>query len=206
MDRALRRTLPDGRFPDVPAARSRAMAEVQGKGNRSTESRLRFALVSAGVDGWRLHARDKAGCPDFYFDRVGLAVFVDGCFWHACPKCGHLPKTNVSFWKKKLERNQMRDRRNRHALEKQGIAVIRFWEHELRESLMNCVAKVRAGKDRARKKHRMPSGGASERDVTRGRAGKPPRRGPGVNGRAMAGATTTPDQRLNRTLRWMNRG
>ena len=119
------------------------MGKVRGRGNRSTEGRLRFALVRAGIDGWRLHAKDIAGRPDFYFTEERLAVFVDGCFWHGCRKCGHVPKTNSAFWKKKLERNRMRDRRHTRTLEKQGTLVIRFWEHELRESLTDCVQKVR---------------------------------------------------------------
>jgi len=143
LDRTLRAILPGGAFRHVPPARSRAMGKVRGRGNSSTEGRLRFALVSAGIDGWRLHARDIAGCPDFYFTEERLAVFVDGCFWHGCRKCGHVPKTNSAFWKKKLERNRMRDRRHTRTLEKQGALVIRFWEHELRESLTDCVQKVR---------------------------------------------------------------
>jgi DNA mismatch endonuclease (patch repair protein) len=154
MDRALREILPDGGFRDVSPARSRAMGKVRGKGNRTTERRLRSALVSAGIRGWRLHAKDMPGCPDFYFARERLAVFVDGCFWHGCRKCGHVPKTNSVFWKKKLERNRMRDRRQRRMLERQGIVVVRFWEHELRTSLMDCVEKVRAGIERGGPKAR----------------------------------------------------
>jgi DNA mismatch endonuclease (patch repair protein) len=119
------------------------MGKVRGKGNKSTETRLRFGLVSAGIHGWRLHPNDITGRPDFYFTKERLAVFVDGCFWHGCSKCGHVPKTNSVFWKTKLERNRMRDRRQTRTLKEQGIVVIRFWEHELGESLTNCVEKVR---------------------------------------------------------------
>ena len=142
MDRTLRMTLPGGRFVKVPPARSRAMSRVQGKGNKSTERRLRFALVAAGVRGWILQAKALPGCPDFYFERVRLAVFVDGCFWHGCGRCGHLPKTNADFWQAKLERNRMRDRDYKRMLVAQGIRVIRLWEHELRDCLTDCVRKV----------------------------------------------------------------
>lgn len=151
MDRVLRATLPDGAFRDVSPARSRAMGNVRGKGNKSTENRLRFALVSAGIRGWKLHLKDITACPDFYFTTERLAVFVDGCFWHGCSKCGHVPKTNPGFWKTKLKRNKMRDTRHTRMLKEQGIVVIRFWEHELRESLMNCVEKVLTGMVQATK-------------------------------------------------------
>jgi DNA mismatch endonuclease (patch repair protein) len=121
------------------------MEKVRGKGNKSTEGRLRFALVGAGIHGWKLRPKDITGCPDFYFKKERLVVFVDGCFWHGCSKCGHVPKTNSTFWKTKLERNRMRDRRHTRLLKEQGIVVIRFWEHELRESSMNCVKKLITG-------------------------------------------------------------
>jgi len=38
-------------------------------------------------------------------------VFVNGCFWHRCPKCDlPLPKSNNDFWKAKFTRNVERDR------------------------------------------------------------------------------------------------
>jgi DNA mismatch endonuclease (patch repair protein) len=37
------------------------------------------------------------GRPDFIFPKPRAAVFVDGCFWHGCPKHGHSPKSNVSY-------------------------------------------------------------------------------------------------------------
>ena len=85
MEKILRRELPGGQFRDVTPARSRAMAAVRGKGNISTEQRLRLALVRAGVSGWTLHTKSIVGCPDFYFAKQRLAIFTDGCFWHGCP-------------------------------------------------------------------------------------------------------------------------
>lgn len=54
-----------------------------------------------------MHPNGLPGSPDFPFQT--LAVFVDGCFWHGCPKCGHLPKTRRSFWQMKIERNKKRE-------------------------------------------------------------------------------------------------
>ncbi len=68
---------------------------------------------------------------DFVFRRERVAVFVDGCFWHACPKHGTMPAGNRPFWKAKLARNTERDALVTRALRKAGWTVLRFWEHDL---------------------------------------------------------------------------
>jgi len=143
MERLLKMQLRYGRFAEVSAERSRIMSAIRGKRNKTTESTLRMGLVRAGMTGWRLHATELPGRPDFYFPRRRLVVFVDGCFWHGCPQCGHVPKTNSSFWRMKITRNQQRDESARTQLQQKGIHVVRFWEHELRECLTDCIAEVR---------------------------------------------------------------
>lgn len=70
--------------------------------------------------------------PDFVFPRLQVAVFVDGCFWHGCPKHATQPKTNRAFWRKKIARNRQRDREVGRALRRMGWRVVRVWEHGLR--------------------------------------------------------------------------
>ena len=142
MEKVLRRQLPKGRFEGVSAERSRAMAAVRGKGNTTTERRFRLALVRAGIKGWQMHPKWPLGRPDFLFPKAGLAVFVDGCVWHGCPRCGHVPSKNADFWRAKFERNRERDKRNMEGLIAQGFKVLRFWEHELQEGLTQCVQAV----------------------------------------------------------------
>ena len=113
--------------------RSALMAKVRSKGNRSTELKALEALRASGIEGWVQHPPDISGRPDFYFSEERLAVFVDGCFWHACPRCGRIPKTNVVFWSTKITGNRRRDRSVSKALRKHGYRVLRVWEHELRE-------------------------------------------------------------------------
>jgi DNA mismatch endonuclease (patch repair protein) len=104
--------------------------------------------VRAGVSGWTGHPVEIYGKPDFYFRTARLAVFVDGCFWHGCKKCGHVPKTNQAFWAAKIERNQRRHRQVGKALAGQKIKVLRFWEHELEEDLQSCVSLIFKTRDR----------------------------------------------------------
>ena len=141
METRLRKHLPLGKF-EVTPERSRAMAAVRGRGNKTTELRLRMALVRSRIQGWICNESSLPGKPDFYFAEQKLAVFVDGCFWHGCSRCGHVPKTNNSFWAAKLDRNRKRHRKVARALRMNGIQVIRFWEHQLRESLNHCVGRI----------------------------------------------------------------
>jgi DNA mismatch endonuclease (patch repair protein) len=67
---------------------------------------------------------------DVAFPRARLAVFIDGCFWHACPVHGNQPKANSDYWRPKLARNVERDRAVDAALARVGWRVLRAWEHE----------------------------------------------------------------------------
>jgi len=69
--------------------------------------------------------------PDFVLRALKLAVFVDGCFWHACPRHFIKPGNNAAFWRKKIAANRTRDRLVTRTLRKLGWEVVRVWEHEL---------------------------------------------------------------------------
>src|SRR5579859_6293422 len=121
------------------------MRSVRSGGNASTERRLRAGLARAGVRGWKLQA-DIPGKPDFLFNEARLAVFVDGCFWHGCPRCGHIPKTRRRFWATKICTNQTRDCVASGELRRRGIRVLRFWEHEVNLDLESCIKRIAAAK------------------------------------------------------------
>ncbi|MGH9584586.1 MAG: very short patch repair endonuclease [Bryobacteraceae bacterium] len=123
--------------------RSRNMAAIRSRGNKSTEKALRFRLVRLGIRGWRICTRDLPGKPDFVFDAERLIVFVDGCYWHGCPKCYRAPTSNTVYWSEKFRRNKARDRRVNRALKSKGWQVVRFWEHEIQESPAKLVERIR---------------------------------------------------------------
>jgi DNA mismatch endonuclease (patch repair protein) len=85
------------------------------------------------IVGWRRHL-PILGKPDFAFPTLKVAVFVDGCFWHACPTHFRMPLNNRAFWEKKLAVNRRRDRAVTLGLRRAGWRVIRIWEHDLKRS------------------------------------------------------------------------
>ena len=111
-------------------ARSQLMSKIRSRGNKETELRLIALLRNAGITGWRRH-QALIGKPDFTFRLAHVVVFVDGCFWHACPRCFKPPMTNRKYWDAKIARNIQRDRKVTQALRKAGWRVIRIWSHQL---------------------------------------------------------------------------
>jgi DNA mismatch endonuclease, patch repair protein len=135
-----RTSLPAFRPPNT--RRSANMRAIKSRENRSTEWRLRSMLMRTAVKGWRLHSNEVVGNPDFLFLVHRVVVFIDGCFWHGCPKCGHIPKTNKKYWTAKIDRNKKRDKMYSKELRRQGFKVVRIWECALREKPQRCLQRI----------------------------------------------------------------
>lgn len=124
------------------AKRSEVMSCIRPRGNKDTELALLKLLKAERLTGWR-RGQAVLGKPDFIFREARLAVFVDGCFWHGCPKHYQLPANNRAFWTKKLEANKNRDRYVTRLLRRKGWKVIRIWECQLTENPKGCVGRIR---------------------------------------------------------------
>ncbi len=119
------------------------MSANRGK-NTSPEIRLRSALFANGMRGYRLHKRGIPGRPDILFPSHRLAIFVNGCFWHRCPKCAlPLPKSHQEFWREKFGRNVRRDRNKTEQLKRDGYSVLVLWECDIDRNLNGCINKIR---------------------------------------------------------------
>ena len=152
--------------------RSEVMSRIRSTGNQSTEFALVQLMRAAGITGWRRQVKVRIRYrgsqarrsvtptqltvrPDFIFQEVRLAVFVDGCFWHQCPFHSNLPENHQEFWETKLHRNVARDRRYTKLLRLSGWSVLRLWEHDIvdREGtirrLRRCLTNARRQKVRA---------------------------------------------------------
>lgn len=105
---------------------------AQRTAGTSVELGVRRRLHAKGyryrVD-YRLMA-DQRFRGDIVWTRDKLVVFLDGCFWHGCPDHGTRPKSNTAWWASKLDGNRERDARATGLLTDEGWCVLRFWEHE----------------------------------------------------------------------------
>lgn len=111
-------------------ARSELMGRVKSSGTKP-EARLVAALARAGAKPSRT-AEGIPGSPDAAYKRAKVAVFVDGCFWHACPLHARKPSgDSAPYWLGKLAANAERDRAVGEELRAMGWLVIRIWEHDL---------------------------------------------------------------------------
>ena len=123
---------------DVLTAKQRAYCMSQIKRERTKpEIAVRKALWNLG---FRYRIKNKLpGRPDIVYPASKVAIFIDGCFWHRCPKHYVAPQTRAKFWEEKISQNVARDRRNSVLLKKLGWEVIRLWEHDINDSLDDCV-------------------------------------------------------------------
>jgi DNA mismatch endonuclease (patch repair protein) len=120
----------------APVASSPTVRRVmQANVGRETtaERAARRALYAAGLR-YREDIRPEPGLrctADIVFPRQRVCVFIDGCFWHACPEHFAAPKMNSAWWTEKILANVERDARQTSLLRERGWTVVRFWEHEV---------------------------------------------------------------------------
>ncbi len=115
------------------AVRSQNMARIRAK-DTTPELTVRRYLHQKGLR-YRLHVPDLPGRPDLVFVRQRICLFINGCFWHGCPKCRdgkRRPKSNREYWLPKIDGNKMRDRFNTGRLRRDGWTVLVIWECETR--------------------------------------------------------------------------
>ena len=121
--------------------RSFCMSRIKSK-NTSHEELLKKYLRGSG---FKFQPRIK-GSPDFINQKEKIALFLDGCFWHSCPKCYKAPKSNKKYWRDKIRSNIARDKKNNLALKEKGYKIIRVWSHELKNEIPNKIKKLRKTK------------------------------------------------------------
>jgi len=117
------------------------MAAIRAKDTKP-ELALRAALREAGAMGYRLHRKDIPGRPDVVFTRWGVAVFVDGVFWHGHPDHWDPENASSDYWRTKIARNIERDRAADAALTEMGWTVIRIWDQEVKADASECARHI----------------------------------------------------------------
>lgn len=120
-----------GGWDDVDPGVRRNMQANRGKDTRP-ELAVRSLLHRKGLR-FRVNQPlpfNRRRRADITFTRVGLFVFIDGCFWHGCPDHYVEPKTRAEYWSAKVAGNTERDADTDARLEAAGYSVLRVWEHE----------------------------------------------------------------------------
>jgi DNA mismatch endonuclease (patch repair protein) len=115
--------------PTALDAATSARLSRQRRADTKPELALRRELHRRGLR-YRVALAGLPGRPDIAFTRAKVAVFVDGCFWHRCPRHATMPRNNRDWWADKLSRNVARDRAKDAALAELGWTVLHVWEHE----------------------------------------------------------------------------
>ena len=116
----------------TPEQRRYCMSRIRGKDTKP-EIRVRKGLHARGFR-FRLQDRKLPGRPDIVLPKWGVAIMVNGCFWHGHKGCRYAtrPKANMEFWEAKITRNRHRDEVTSAHLEALGWTVITIWECELK--------------------------------------------------------------------------
>ena len=124
--------------------RSSNMSKIRAK-NTVPELAVRSVLHKMGYR-FRLHVKDLPGKPDIVLKRHNKVVFVNGCFWHQHLNCRRatMPKSNLSYWKPKLQRNVERFEDAKKLLKSKGWNVYIIWECQTKNinSLSEILRKI----------------------------------------------------------------
>lgn len=111
--------------------RSEIMKNVISRNNKS-EILIRKMLFSMGVR-YLLHDKRLPGTPDIVLPKYKSVIFINGCMWHGhnCSR-GATPKSNIKYWKDKIDKNKDRDEKNILDLLSLDWRVIIIWECSFR--------------------------------------------------------------------------
>lgn len=140
MDELLKQAIRSKKKSREPLTRSQIMRRVTNK-DSAAEMALRASLFHEKLR-YRLHRRTEGVLVDIVFVSARVAVFVDGCFWHGCPKHATYPKSNQGYWLPKLAENRERDKRQTAKLRRMGWRVIRVWEHDCLPPAQRVVKRI----------------------------------------------------------------
>lgn len=121
--------------------RSRTMSQIRSRRNATTEVAFLDLLRKRRISGWRRNT-NLIGKPDLVFAKERVAVFLDGCFWHGCPRCRLQSRSHVRYWRVKITGNSLHDKSVSRELRSRGWIVIRVWEHDIKKQAAKSLRKL----------------------------------------------------------------
>jgi len=119
--------------------RSKCMSKIRSKWTIQ-EKKIHNFLKGNKIKH-KMHPK-LAGNPDILLTSTKTVVFLQGCFWHKCPKCYKEPKTRKKYWMPKIQNNVKRDRKNAKILKGGRFNVLKVWEHDIKKNFDKVLTKV----------------------------------------------------------------
>src|SRR3989442_427801 len=127
---------------DVMSSEKRrgVMSRIRGR-DTGPELTLRARLRGLGLS-LSIYPRGVPGTPDIAIKKDRIAVFVDGCFWHGCPRHYQAPVTRGEFWQQKLAQTRKRREEVRRSLHEAGWSMLELWECEIEADPAECASRI----------------------------------------------------------------
>jgi|TARA_Y100000310_G_C20687177_1_gene819834 DNA mismatch endonuclease (patch repair protein) len=119
--------------------RTKCMSRIRSKW--TIQERKLHNFLKGNKIRHKMHPK-LTGNPDILLTSTKTVVFLQGCFWHKCPKCYKEPKTRKKYWLPKIQNNVKRDRKNAKILKKEGFNVLKMWEHQVKNELDKVITKL----------------------------------------------------------------
>jgi DNA mismatch endonuclease (patch repair protein) len=94
----------------------------------SIEKVLRSRLWKQGIR-YRKNNSSLFGKPDISIASKKIVIFIDSCFWHGCSDNLMMPKSNVEYWSRKIEKNKKRDQAVNTYYKNLDWNILRIWEN-----------------------------------------------------------------------------
>jgi DNA mismatch endonuclease (patch repair protein) len=120
--------------------RSEIMSKIRSK-NTKIENVIFRELHRQGIY-FQKHYRKVAGRPDVAMPRKKIAIFIDGDFWHGYRFLKIKKRLPRKYWRRKIESNIERDKKNRSILKEQGWKILRIWEHDIVKNKEKILKKI----------------------------------------------------------------
>ncbi|NTW30231.1 MAG: very short patch repair endonuclease [Candidatus Moranbacteria bacterium] len=124
--------------------RSEIMSRIRGK-NTKVEVMFRKALSAEVYPkgySYRIHYKKIVGSPDVVFVKQKIAIFIDGDFWHGRGYGKNGKRLKKKFWRDKIEKNRLRDRKVNRQLRREGWSVLRYWESDVKKNIGKIIGRV----------------------------------------------------------------
>ncbi len=122
----------------TPEKRSWVMSRIRGT-NTKIDLKMKKMLEDSGYK-WVMYPK-MYGNPDFVHKRKRIVLFCDGDFWHGY-KYNEKKKPAKKFWRDKIEKNMVRDKKYTRKLQREGWSVLRIWGHDIEKNPEKCMRKI----------------------------------------------------------------